>query len=78
MAYYPDWVASAFPPEKIDFGRFDWVDFAFAVPTQDMSLGWDGDDDAPDLHSWLWGPLDQDQVLVESGRVEETNARRWT
>ncbi|PSS35454.1 hypothetical protein PHLCEN_2v1609 [Hermanssonia centrifuga] len=49
MAYYPDWAAGTFPPEKIDFNRFDWIDFAFAVPNADFSLGWDGSDDAPDL-----------------------------
>ncbi|KAI0353577.1 glycoside hydrolase [Trametes cingulata] len=49
MAYYPDWAGDAFPPEKIDFGRFDWVDFAFAVPGEDYGLTWDGADDAPDL-----------------------------
>ncbi|KAI0638105.1 glycoside hydrolase [Trametes polyzona] len=49
MAYYPDWAGDAFPPEKIDFGRFDWIDFAFAVPDQRFNLTWDGSDDAPDL-----------------------------
>ncbi|KAI0770846.1 glycoside hydrolase superfamily [Irpex lacteus] len=49
MAYYPNWAAAAFPPENIDFKRFDWVDFAFAVPTQNFGLGWDGDDDSADL-----------------------------
>ncbi|KAI0092710.1 glycoside hydrolase superfamily [Irpex rosettiformis] len=49
MAYYPEWAASAFPPENIDFARFDWIDFAFAVPTQNFGLGWDGDDDSADL-----------------------------
>ena len=49
MAYYPDWAASAFPPENIDFKRFDWIDFAFAVPTQTFGLGWDGDDNSADL-----------------------------
>ncbi|KAI0677163.1 glycoside hydrolase [Trametes maxima] len=49
MAYYPDWAADAFPPEKIDFSRFDWIDFAFAVPGPDFNLTWDGSDDAPDL-----------------------------
>ncbi|KAJ2967315.1 hypothetical protein NUW54_g13538 [Trametes sanguinea] len=33
MAYYPDWAGDAFPPEKVDFSRFDWIDFAFAVRT---------------------------------------------
>ena len=49
MAYYPSYTSSVFPPEKMDFARYDWVDFAFAVPQQDFSLGWDGSDDAPDL-----------------------------
>lgn len=49
MAYYPDWVAASFPPEKIDFSRFDWIDFAFAVPDSNYGLGWDGSDSAPDL-----------------------------
>lgn len=49
MGYYPDWAGKEHPPEKIDFGRFDWIDFAFAVPDQNMTLSWDGSDDAPDL-----------------------------
>ena len=49
MAYYPDWAASTFPPEKIDFGRLNWIDFAFAVPDQNFNLTWDGSDEAPDL-----------------------------
>lgn len=49
MAYYPDWAGSDFPPEKIDFNRIDWIDFAFAVPDQNFNLGWDGSQDAPDL-----------------------------
>ncbi len=49
MAYYPEWTAGAFPPEKVDFTRFDWIDFAFAVPTAGFALAWDGSDDAPDL-----------------------------
>ncbi|KAG8827072.1 hypothetical protein FRC19_005776, partial [Serendipita sp. 401] len=36
--YYPDWVASEFPPEKIDFNRFNWVDFAFAIPDENLGL----------------------------------------
>ncbi|EIN10400.1 glycoside hydrolase [Punctularia strigosozonata HHB-11173 SS5] len=49
MAYYPDWAGDGFPPEKIDFGRFDWIDFAFALPAEDMSLTWDDSDSAPTL-----------------------------
>ncbi|KIM46067.1 glycoside hydrolase family 18 protein [Hebeloma cylindrosporum] len=41
MAYYPDWIGSDFPPNKIDFSRFDWIDFAFAVPNSDFDLKWD-------------------------------------
>lgn len=46
MGYYPDWVSDTFPPEKIDFGRYHWIDFAFAVPTANFSLEWD-DERAP-------------------------------
>jgi hypothetical protein len=49
MAYYPDWVESSFPPEKIDFKRFDWIDFAFALPDQNFNLTWDNPDGAPAL-----------------------------
>ncbi|KAI0750764.1 glycoside hydrolase [Daedaleopsis nitida] len=49
MAYYPDWVADDYPPEKVDFGRFDWIDYAFAVPDDDRALSWDGADDAADV-----------------------------
>jgi hypothetical protein len=45
MAYYPDW--ASFDPEKIDFKRFDWVDFAFAVPARNLTLQWD-DPEGPD------------------------------
>ncbi|KAF8192629.1 glycoside hydrolase [Pholiota molesta] len=41
MGYYPDWLGSTFPPQRVDFERFDWIDFAFAVPDADLTLGWD-------------------------------------
>jgi hypothetical protein len=49
MAYYPDWAGSTFPPEKIDFNRFDWIDFAFALPDQNFNLTWDDPSGAPAL-----------------------------
>ncbi|TFY78431.1 hypothetical protein EWM64_g5585 [Hericium alpestre] len=49
MGYYPDWVADAFPPEKVDFSRFDWIDFAFAVPTEKFGLTFDGSADGGGL-----------------------------
>jgi chitinase len=49
MAYYPDWVGSTFPPERIDFTRFDWIDFAFAVPDANFALAWDDPETGPDL-----------------------------
>jgi hypothetical protein len=49
MAYYPAWVADTFPPERIDFSSFDWIDFAFAVPNANCSLDWDGSERAPDI-----------------------------
>ena len=48
MAYYPDWLGPAFSLSKIDFGRFHWIDFAFAVPDADLTLKWD-DPGAPEL-----------------------------
>jgi len=49
MAYYPDWASYSLPPEKIDFGRFDWIDYAFALPDQSFALGWDDPVNAPAL-----------------------------
>lgn len=72
MAYYPDWAASAFPPEKVDFGRYDWVDFAFAVPLSDFTLGWDGSDDAPDLLKRLVASAHQ------SGKKVKVSVGGWT
>lgn len=47
MGYFPDW--TAFQPEQVDFARFDWVDFAFAVPASPTSLTWDDPIHAPGL-----------------------------
>ena len=49
MAYYPDWASYSLPPEKIDFARFDWIDFAFALPDQSYALTWDDPVNAPAL-----------------------------
>ena len=48
MGYYPDWTSATLPPEKVDFSRYDWVDYAFALPTQDFNVTWD-DPNAPAL-----------------------------
>jgi chitinase len=48
-AYYPDWAGPNFPPEKIDFARFDWIDFAFALPNAQFGLEWDNEDGTPAL-----------------------------
>ncbi|TDL29460.1 glycoside hydrolase [Rickenella mellea] len=42
-AYYPDWAADTLSPEQIDFSRYNWVDFAFAVPDANFDLKWDSD-----------------------------------
>ena len=49
MGYYPDWASHSLPPEKIDFSRFDWIDFAFALPDQSFALTWDDPANAPPL-----------------------------
>ena len=48
-AYYPDWVASDLAPEKIDMTRFDWIDYAFAIPDKNFNLVWDDPDSSPDI-----------------------------
>jgi chitinase len=42
MAYYPGWVADTFPPERIEFSRFDWIDYAFAEPDENFALSQEG------------------------------------
>jgi chitinase len=64
MAYYPDWAGSSFQPENIDFGRFDWIDFAFALPDQNFNITWD-DPTAPLLL----------QRLVSSAHAKGKNAK---
>lgn len=49
MGYYPDWAGPSFPPEKIDFDRFDWIDFAFAVPDETFTLTWDNPEESPSI-----------------------------
>ncbi|KAF5333128.1 hypothetical protein D9611_002412 [Ephemerocybe angulata] len=52
MAYYPDWIGGELSPEEVDFLRYDWLDFAFAVPDSKFELAWD-EEDAPRLLSRL-------------------------
>lgn len=47
MAYYPSWAEGDCSPETIDYGLYDWIDFAFAIPDERFDLTWD--DAAPDL-----------------------------
>lgn len=49
MAYYPDWAADKLAPEDIDFDRFDWIDYAFALPDENFALAWDNPEVAPAL-----------------------------
>ncbi|KAJ7498790.1 glycoside hydrolase [Mycena latifolia] len=65
MAYYPDWAGSDSPPEKIDFTRFDWIDFAFALPTPDCNLTWDDPDAAPRLLTRLVTAAHSNQKKVK-------------
>ena len=48
MAYYAGWAGDHFPPKNIDFARFDWIDFAFAIPDANFGLGWESENN-PDL-----------------------------
>ncbi|THU97586.1 glycoside hydrolase family 18 protein [Dendrothele bispora CBS 962.96] len=40
-AYYPDWSAGKFPPESLDYSKFDIIFFAFATPSSSSGLDWD-------------------------------------
>lgn len=41
MAYYPDWAASSFSPEEINFDSYNWIDFAFGIPDASFGVTWD-------------------------------------
>ena len=64
MAYYPDWAGPGFPPEKINFVHFDWIDFAFAVPTDKFDLDWDSEN-APTLLKQLVGAAHAGRTKVK-------------
>lgn len=36
--YWPNWVSSQLPPEKIDWSKYDIMCYAFVVPSRDASL----------------------------------------
>ncbi|KAF5366781.1 hypothetical protein D9758_006469 [Tetrapyrgos nigripes] len=40
-AYYPDWSADSFPPENLNYSKFDILFFAFATPSASAGLSWD-------------------------------------
>lgn len=37
-SYYPDWSSDQFPPEAIDFSKFDVIYYAFAIPSETFDL----------------------------------------
>ncbi|PWN54274.1 glycoside hydrolase [Violaceomyces palustris] len=41
--YWADWTASTLPPENIDFTKFDFINFAFALPTVDFDLSFNSE-----------------------------------
>ncbi|KZO98006.1 glycoside hydrolase family 18 protein [Calocera viscosa TUFC12733] len=43
-AYYSDWAADIISPEEVDFDRFNWMDFAFAIPDENFNLQFTEDD----------------------------------
>ncbi|KZT62911.1 glycoside hydrolase family 18 protein [Calocera cornea HHB12733] len=47
-AYYSDWAADIITPEQVDFDRFNWMDFAFAIPDENFNLQFT-EDDSEDL-----------------------------
>lgn len=71
-AYYPDWAGDRFPPEKVDFTRFDWIDFAFAIPNADLSLTWDNAEDSPKLLARLV------EAAHKAGKKVKLSVGGWT
>lgn len=71
-AYYPDWAGDRFPPEKVDFTRFDWIDFAFAIPNADLSLTWDNAEDSPKLLKRLV------EAAHKAGKKVKLSVGGWT
>ncbi|PVG03691.1 glycoside hydrolase [Serendipita vermifera] len=49
-AYYADWSARQLAPEDVDFTRFNWIDFAFAIPNENFELAFTQDDSEDLLH----------------------------
>ncbi|EJU06236.1 glycoside hydrolase [Dacryopinax primogenitus] len=43
-AYYSDWASNIISPEQVDFDRFNWMDFAFAIPDENFNLQFTEDD----------------------------------
>lgn len=37
-AYYPDWISEQISPEQINWKKFDWVTFAFAILDSNLNL----------------------------------------
>ncbi|KAK2466301.1 hypothetical protein APHAL10511_001943 [Amanita phalloides] len=72
MAYYPDWAENVIPPEDIDFSRFDWIDFAFAVPDENFALTWDDPVVAPSLLQRLVNQIH------EYGKKVKISVGGWT
>ena len=48
--YYPDWAAYYLAPEAVDWSKYDVMEFAFALPTQDGGLQFTQDDSSDLLH----------------------------
>ncbi|PWY98677.1 glycoside hydrolase [Testicularia cyperi] len=51
--YWPDWTASSFPPSKIDFTKFDILNYAFALPTSNYDLSIPTDPSGNTLKSFV-------------------------
>ncbi|GAA98201.1 glycoside hydrolase family 18 protein [Mixia osmundae IAM 14324] len=43
-AYYPDWSGDQLTPEALDYSKFDYLDFAFAIPDSSFGLYFTQDD----------------------------------
>ncbi|KAK7060515.1 hypothetical protein VNI00_001280 [Paramarasmius palmivorus] len=49
MTYYSDWLSDVLPPEDIDYTLFDWIDWAFLLPTEHLAVTFDDAENCPRL-----------------------------
>ncbi|KAM0750346.1 glycoside hydrolase family 18 protein, partial [Meredithblackwellia eburnea MCA 4105] len=68
--YYPDWDGSLIPPKEVDMGKFDLINFAFAVPTSSYGVQFTQDNSGTllkQLVSYAHGKGNNTKVVIAVG-----------